>query len=102
MEAKLEPDEREVVSIRTKWLATCPLIIAFLCGASGCVLTVLLYYTGGSGGESPDRITRLINDVFNALFYLVPLVTAVFAIALFLTGIGLWYFIGSNKEMDKA
>lgn len=98
MEPKPEHVNRRTASDRARWLMVCLILASFLCGISGCVLTVWLYQVNTEEIYSLSGTSRLVNKIADALFYLVPLVTAVFVIAAFLTGLGIWFFYEQQQE----
>lgn len=98
MEPQSERDNRQTASDRARWLMVCLILAAFLCGLSGCVLTVWLYQVSTEEIYSLSGTSRLVNKIADALFCLVPLVTAVFVIALFLIGLGILFFYGQQQE----
>lgn len=98
----MEPKHEFVANRKSSIGVTCLVIslalIAFLCGVSGCLLTVFFYQADIGSVFELNNTTRTIDSVFNVLFYIVPLITAVFVVTLLLTSMGLWFFNGQYQE----
>ena len=91
----MAPQPKLLYSYQAKWLVGCFFLTTICCGATGCLLTLWLY-----GVEDRPRPVGTLPwaDVANALFFIVPMVTAVIVVALFLTSIGLWFFQTKTKD----
>lgn len=73
-----------------KWGVTCLPILGGLCAVFGCLLTFFFYQAGDYWPREGETV--MMGNIINALFYVVPIVTAVVVIAMLLTAVSMWIF----------
>lgn len=95
MDQKSESASHSLIS-KSKRLSVAFGCLALFCGLGGCTLTIVLFVADNNNPQTGQE--RAIDNMLNAFSYLVPLGTAVIAIALCLVGLTLWYFSPQQEE----